>query len=188
VGPLLIVSLFYGLAFTIFQTVFSLFVDKQLGLGPEATGYLLTYVGVLVVIVQGGGITLLTRRFTDKQLILASSVLLSFSLLIWAFTTTVAWLLVALAPMALSGGVLGVAINSALTKSVFPEEVGGTLGIAASWGSLVRVISPVVGGFLLGRAGPAAPGVLGAALMVWLIPFIWRRVLLVSDPRCPETV
>jgi DHA1 family tetracycline resistance protein-like MFS transporter len=188
VGPLLIVSLFFGLAFTIFQTIFSLFVDKQLGLGPEATGYLLTYAGVVIVAVQGGGIALLTRRFTDKQLVFGGSVLHTLSLLAWAFTPTVGWLLMVLAPIALSGGVLGVVTNSALTKCVLPEEVGGTLGIAASWGSLVRVIAPVAGGFLLGRFGSAAPGLLGVALMIWLVPFIWRRVLLVSDPKCPAPV
>jgi DHA1 family tetracycline resistance protein-like MFS transporter len=188
VGPLLIIRLFYGLAFTIFQTVFALFADKRLGLGAEQTGYLLTYVGVLIVAIQGGGISLLTRRFSDKQLIFSSTILLTLSLLAWAFTPSVGWLLVVMAPVALSGGVLNVVTNSALTKSVYPEEVGGTLGIAASWGSLVRVVSPVVGGFLLDKVSPAGPGVLGVLLMAWLIPYILRRVLFVPDVDCPAEV
>ena len=188
VGPLLITRLFYGLAFTIFQTVFALFVDKRLGLGAEQTGYLLTYVGVLIVAIQGGGISLLTRRFSDKQLIFGATILLALSLLAWAFTPSVGWLLAVMAPLALSGGVLNVVTNSALTKSVYPQEVGGTLGIAASWGSLVRVVSPVVGGLLLDRVSPAGPGVLGVLLMAWLIPYIWRRVLFVPDVACPAEV
>jgi DHA1 family tetracycline resistance protein-like MFS transporter len=188
VGPLLTTRLFYGLAFTIFQTVFALFVDKKLGLGAEQTGYLLTYVGVLIVAIQGGGIGLLTRRFSDKQLIFGSTILLTLSLLAWAFTPSVGWLLAVMAPLALSGGVLNVVTNSALTKSVYPQEVGGTLGIAASWGSLVRVVSPVVGGFLLDKVSPAGPGVLGVLLMAWLIPYIWRRALFVPDVACPAEV
>lgn len=111
---------------------------------------------------------------------------IGFLLLGWA--DSLWWLLVVLAPTALSGGGLGVATNSALTKSVFPEEVGGTLGIAASWGSLVWVVLPVAGAFLLEKVTPAAPGLLGVLLMIWLIPFVWKRILSVPDLACPVRV
>ncbi len=186
VGPLLHVSLFYGLAFTVFQTVFSLFAQKRLGLDAQATSYVFTYVGLLIVAIQGGGMGLLTKRFSEKQLIFGGSVLLALSLLTWALTPTLWLLLVVLAPLALAGGVLNVAINAALTKSVYPEEVGGTLGLSAALGSLDRVISPIVGAFLLDNVGAAAPGVLGALLMAWLVSYTWRRVLFVPDLACPE--
>jgi DHA1 family tetracycline resistance protein-like MFS transporter len=186
VGPLLHVSLFYGLAFTVFQTVFSLFAQKRLGLDAQATSYVFTYVGLLIVAIQGGGMGLLTKRFSEKQLIFGGSVLLALSLLAWALTPTLWLLLVVLAPLALAGGVLNVAINAALTKSVYPEEVGGTLGLSAALGSLDRVISPIVGAFLLDNVGAAAPGVLGALLMAWLVSYTWRRVLFVPDLECPE--
>jgi len=186
VGPLLHVSLFYGLAFTVFQTIFSLFAQKRLGLDAQATSYVFTYVGLLIVAIQGGGMGLLTKRFSEKQLIFGGSVLLALSLLAWALTPTLWLLLVVLAPLALAGGVLNVAINAALTKSVYPEEVGGTLGLSAALGSLDRVISPIVGAFLLDNVGAAAPGVLGALLMAWLVSYTWRRVLFVPDLACPE--
>jgi DHA1 family tetracycline resistance protein-like MFS transporter len=146
----------------------------------------LTYVGVLVVLVQGVGIRLLVRRFTDKQLVFGGSILLAFSLLAWALTPSLGVLLVVLAPLALASGVLRVAVNSALTRSVWPEEVGGTLGLSASLGSLARILSPTVGGFLLGRVGAPAPGVLAALLMGWLIYYTWKRVLFVPDLACPQ--
>ena len=185
VGPLLIVRLFYGLAFTMFTTIFSLYADKRLGLDAQSTGYVLTYVGLLVVAVQGGGIRPLVKRFSEKQLIFGGAILLTVSLLAWAFAPSLVTVLVVLAPLALAGSVLNVATNSSLTKSVYPEEVGGTLGLASSWDSLTRVLAPVVGGFLLGRISPAAPGLLGVLLVVWLVPFIWRRILFVPDLSCP---
>ncbi len=42
-------------------------------------------------------------------------------------------LLLVLLPISFGGGVLNTVINSALSKSVYPEEIGGTLGLAASW-------------------------------------------------------
>ena len=188
VGPLLNFRLFFGLAFTMFQTIFALFAQKRLGLDVQATSYVLTYVGLLVVAVQGGGIGLLTKRFSDKQLVFGGTVMLAVSLLAWAFTPNVWLLLVILAPVALSGGVLNVVSNSALTKSVYPEEIGGTLGLSAALGSLARIVTPILGGFLIDAIGPGAPGVLGALVMAWLIAFVWRRILYVPDLSCPAEV
>lgn len=187
VGPLLRFRLFYGLAFTMFQTIFALFAQKRLGLGAQSTSYVLTYVGILVVLVQGGGIGLLTKRFEDRPLILAASVLLALALLAWAFTPSVWFLLVVLVPLALAGGVLNVISSSALTKSVQAKEVGGTLGLSASLGSLARAVSPIAGGFLIDTLGPAAPGIVGAVVMIWLVFVSWQRILVVSD-ACPVPV
>jgi len=68
---------------------------------------------------------------------------------------------------------------------VYPEEVGGTLGLAGALDSLTRIVSPVVGGFLLDNVSTAAPGILGALLMAWLIFYTWRRILFVPDLECP---
>ncbi len=185
VGPLLQTQLFFSLAFTLFETVFSLFARERLGLDARTTSFVLTYVGILVVLVQGVGIRLLVRRFTDKQLVFGGSALLALSLLAWAFSPSLGVLLVVLAPLALASGVLRVAVNTALTHSVWPEEVGGTLGLSAALNSLTRVVAPTVGGFLLGRVGTFAPGVLGALLMTWLVYYTWKRVLFVPDLACP---
>lgn len=185
VGPLLQAQLVYSLAFTIFETTFALFAQSRLGLDARATSFVLTYVGVLVVLVQGVGIRLLVRRFNDKQLVFGGGALLAFSLLAWALSPSLWVLLAVLVPLALASGVLRVAINTALTRSVWPEEVGGTLGLSAALNSLARVISPTVGGFLLGRVGAPAPGLLGALLMVWLVYYAWRRILFVPDLQCP---
>jgi DHA1 family tetracycline resistance protein-like MFS transporter len=186
VGPLLNIMLFFSLAFTIFETMFSLFSFKRLNLDARATSYILTYVGLLVVAVQAGGMGILIKRFSEKQLIFGGNLLLAMSLLGWALTTRIWWLLLVLAPLALASGSLRVSINSALTKSVYPEEVGGTLGLSAGLGSLARVISPISGAFLMENYGTAAPGLIAALLMLILVPFTWRRVLFVPDLACPQ--
>lgn len=184
VGPLLGVVLIYGLAFTIFQTMFSLFTQQKLGFTAQATSYVLTYVGVLVVLVQGGGIRWLSARFTDKQLILSGAILLSVGLLGWAFSYSLAMLLLALAPLALASGMLRVSTNSALTKSVHPTEVGGILGLSASFNSFSAVIAPLIGSFLLAEISPAGPGVAGALLMVVVVIITWKLIYQTPDTDC----
>jgi DHA1 family tetracycline resistance protein-like MFS transporter len=162
-----------------------LFVQIRLGLNAQTTSYVLTYVGVVIAAVQGGGIALLTRRYSDKQLIFAGTIGLSLALLAWAFVPSVWFLLAVQIPIALSAGVLGVVSSSALTKSVYREEVGGTLGLSAALDSLTRIVSPTLGGLLIDRLGTPAPGVLGALIMAGLIAFTWRRILFVPDLECP---
>jgi DHA1 family tetracycline resistance protein-like MFS transporter len=185
VGPLLVHRFFYGLAFTAFQTLFSLFVQRRLGFTAQTTSYLFTYVGVLIALVQGVGVGLLTERFSDKRLLFASTIVLAGSLLAYAFTPNVWVLLAVVAAIASSSGVLVPVAGSALSKSVSPEEVGGTLGLGAALDGLNRVLAPILGGLLLDALGTPAPGVAGALIMGGLIIFTWRRILAVPDQECP---
>jgi DHA1 family tetracycline resistance protein-like MFS transporter len=184
VGPLLNVVLIFGLALTIFETIFSLFTQKKLGLTAQTTSYVLTYVGVLIVLVQGGGIRLLNARFSDRQLIFGGSILLSAGLLGWALSPSLEILLVAMVPVALASGMLRVSTNSALTKTVYQSEVGGILGLSSSMNSFTRVISPLIGSFLLAEISPAAPGIVGALLMVGVAIYTGQRILNVPDLDC----
>jgi len=185
VGPLLHARFFFGLASSTFQTIFALYAQYRLQLNAQTTGYVLAYVGLLVVLVQGVAIGRLTARFSESRLILSAAALLSFSLLAWALTPSVPILLIVLIPNSLATGVLNTVLTSALSKAVYPEEVGGTLGLAASLESFTRVIAPSLGGVLLARLGTWAPGAFGALLMVWLTTFVWRRLIVSPDPPLP---
>jgi DHA1 family tetracycline resistance protein-like MFS transporter len=165
VGPLLNIRFFFALAAALFQTIFTLWAKDRLGLSAQTTAYILAYVGLLLVIVQGGVVGRLSKRYSDRQLIFWSILIQVPALLLWAFTPSVPVLLLVLIPLAFSTGVLNTIINTSLTRVVGPEEIGGTLGISASLESLSRIISPAVGGWLLGNVGTWAPGVLASLIM-----------------------
>jgi DHA1 family tetracycline resistance protein-like MFS transporter len=74
--------------------------------------------------------------------------------------------------------VLNTVIQSAITKSVSREEVGGILGITGSLEAINRVLAPSFGGLLLQNLGTWAPGVFSAILMVWVVSFAYRRIIL----------
>ena len=175
-GPLLITRFFFGLSFAIFQTIFSLYALRRFNLGPTETGLILTYVGVLSVIVQGWLVGRLSPRFRDDVLIFYSVVIMAVSLLGWALTPSVAILLIVLAPTAFAGGVLNTILSSALTKTVQPQEIGGILGLSASIESATRVIAPTLGGVLLERLGAWSPGAFSALLLTGLIFYVWVTI------------
>lgn len=186
VGPLLHITFFFGLAFAMLQTMFSLYALNRFELEARSTGYILTYVGVLSVVVQGALIGPLTRRFSENTLILACIGVMAVSLLGWALAPNVPVLLVVLAPVAFSGGVLNTTLRSAVTKAVHRDEVGGILGVQTSIESATRVIAPSLGGLLIGTLGTAAPGIFGALLLGTLLSFTWRR--LVRERRSAPTI
>jgi DHA1 family tetracycline resistance protein-like MFS transporter len=184
-GTLLRARFSYMLAFTTFTANFALYAQYRLGLTDQATSYILTYIGLLVVLVQGFAIGRLTARFRETRLIFSAVTLMAFMLLAWAFVPSVPVLLVVLAPLALSSGVLNTVVNSSITKSVYQEEVGGALGLSSSLDSLTRVIAPAMGGFLLEQLGPSALGLFGALILAWVVFYVWRWLIVHPAPPLP---
>ncbi len=175
-GSLLITRFFFGVAFAIFQTIFSLYALTKFNLTAAQTGYVLTYVGVLSVITQGFLVGQITNKFRDDALIVACVGLMAISMIGWALAPTVLVLLIVLAPTSLAGGILNTLLSSTLTKAVTPQEIGGILGLAASVDSSTRIVAPILGGALLQQLGTWAPGAFGAIVMAGLFIYVWISI------------
>lgn len=176
-GSLLITRFFFSLAFAIFQTIFSLYALTKFNLTARDTGFVLTYVGVLSVIVQGFLVGRLTDRFREDHLIVFAVGLMAISLAGWALAPSVFWLLVVLAPTSISGGILNTLLSSTLSKAVAMQEMGGILGLSASVESSTRIIAPVLGGALLEKVGAWSPGAFGAIVMTGVTIYVVTKIL-----------
>lgn len=86
------------------------------------------------------------------------------------------WILGALIPVAIGGGVLQPTINSLITKRVAPVEIGGMLGISAAFLSAANALAPVLGGAVFQAAGPTVLFLLWGALMAALLFAAVRRL------------
>ena len=175
-GSILITRFFFGLAFATFQTIFSLYALARFNLSPRDTGFVLTYVGVLAVIVQGFLVGRLTSAYREDLLITVAVVLFGFALLGWALAPSLLWLYVIMTPTAMAGGLLNTLLSSTLTKAVAPHEIGGILGLSAAVESSTRIIAPILGGVLLQQVGTWAPGIFGAVLMAGVCVFVFNTI------------
>ncbi len=175
-GSLFIAGFFFGLAGSMLPTIFPLQVLVKFNMTPLDTGLVLTYVGILSVIMQGFLVGRLTHRFREDALIVISAFFMGVGFLGWALAPTVFWIYVITTPLALCGGLLGTLFSSTLTKSVEPHEIGGILGLFAALDSLTRVIAPILGGFLLQQVGTWAPGAFSATLMTGVSIFILTKI------------
>ena len=85
-------------------------------------------------------------------------------------------LLIAMIPASIGGGVLQPSINSSLTKRVTADDVGGTLGISASFFSAANAISPLVMGAVFQWVGAGAPFMIGGVILLVLWAFARRSI------------
>lgn len=86
------------------------------------------------------------------------------------------WLLVASLPAAVGGAVLHPAINSLISKSANPAEVGGTLGVSAAAYSAANAIAPLFYGTLFQAFGGPVPFFVGGLILAGLWFFAPRVV------------
>ncbi len=182
VGPLLYNRFFFSLAFAIFTTVFAIYAEFEMKLSTRLIAYLLTYVGVLMVLVQGVFIGRLTRIFSEGSLLFYSIPLMVAALVGWALVKDVVALAVVLLPLAVASGVFNTVINSSLSKAVLEEEVGGTLGLSMAIDSFTRILAPSAGSYLLASFGSWAPGTVAALLLCLVIPYAWKRFVASPHP------
>ncbi|NTU71418.1 MAG: MFS transporter [Coriobacteriia bacterium] len=184
VGPLMAVRIVIGFTFAVFEGGFSLWAANALGLTATQNGLFLAYVGVISVIIQLVLIKPLTKRFSDPQLITWSTLLAAVMLLAWGFSPNLVVLAALMPFLSLGMAVANTILGSALTKSVYPDEVGGVIGLSTATGSLTRIPAPFVAGLLLGVAG-WGPGVLAGALTLMIVPFAYRRLIQRPDAPLP---
>lgn len=184
VGPLLWTRLGFAIAFNAFQTVFPLYALKKFGLDAQQTGYILAYIGIVLVVMQGGAIGPLAARFKESNLLVVFLAFAAVGMIGWAFAQSVPWLLVAMFPMAIGAGSFNALINSSISKSVRPEEIGGMLGFGAGLESSTRIIMPALASYLLGRFGPSTPGILGSVVMIVVVAYAY--VSLISIGQAPD--
>jgi DHA1 family tetracycline resistance protein-like MFS transporter len=185
VGPLLWVRIVIGFTFAIFEGGFTLWAGMGLKLGARDLGLVLAYVGVLQIIIQTGMIKPLTRRFTDAQLLVTAVPLAAVSLLVWGLAPGI-WALIAVLPfLSLGMAVSNTIVGSALTKAVYPDEVGGIIGLSTSVGSLTRIPAPSLAGLLLQSTGVWAPGVLAGLVTAAIVPYAYARLIRRPDAPLP---
>jgi DHA1 family tetracycline resistance protein-like MFS transporter len=85
------------------------------------------------------------------------------------------WILVAMIPAAVGGGLLSPSINSLITKRA-GTEVGSTLGVSSALVSTANAITPIVGGSIFSILGSTAPFLIGGIVLGGLY-FVARQTV-----------
>lgn len=153
-------------AITQMEVCFAIFMLARFGLGAREAGWLLAFMGIIMVLIQGGLIGRLSKRFGEPKLILAGTLLMGLGLVAFAFSFKIAFVFVSLGLLAVGNGITNPSLSSLASKGARAESRGATMGVYQSAGSLARVIGPPIAGLAYDRYGMKAPFLMAGALML----------------------
>ncbi|MGB0715534.1 MAG: MFS transporter [Phycisphaerae bacterium] len=159
-------------AFVMLEATFAYLCLRNLQADQKDVAWLFAYIGVLIVIVQGGLVGRLARRFGEARLICIGPFLTGAGMLLIASvpdfqSVSLAWwlLLLACIPIAGGNGLTNPNLTALISKQAPADRQGGTLGVAQGLGALARAIAPPIGGWLFDQS-PSAPYLAGGTLFL----------------------
>jgi MFS family permease len=166
----------FTFAFAAFTSGFGLFAERRLTwdgkpFGAREVGGVFAYAGFLGLILQGGLIGRLVKKFGERPLVVAGffSATVGYALLAGSFL--VPTVLGAATISAFGNGVLRPALTSLITQQVGRGEQGTVLGLTQSLLSLAQITAPAIFGLLISHNllwewGLGAAAVTALALVV----------------------
>lgn len=146
-------------SFSIMTTAFVLYTQYRFGYNEQENGWLFAFIGALSAVLQGGAVGVLTKKFGEKRLVVAGSVVMMAALFVVPFVSPaiggLVGLLAGLACFAFGNSISNPALTTLGSLYSPPDEQGAGLGILQSSASLARAVGPALAGVLLYSA--AAP-------------------------------
>jgi len=165
IGRLLAATFLSTLAFVAMEATFALLGQTRFGLDTSRLGLVFTFVGVVMVIVQGGLVGRLAPRFGERALATAGALVMAASLGALPLVHSLGAALGVLAGLAVGQGLTTPMLATLLSRATDADEQGGTLGLGQSLAAAARAVGPIGAGWLYDRA-VAAPYGAAAAVMV----------------------
>jgi MFS family permease len=144
----------YQLAFACFTSGFALFAERRFTwqghpFTPREIGFTYAFGALVGLVVQGGLIGRLVKRFGEAKLVISGLITLGVGYTALGHVEPIAGLLVAIALGSFGNAVLRPTLTSLLSQSVSKEEQGAALGIFQSLASLAAITAAPISGWLI---------------------------------------
>ncbi|NXT27254.1 S22AI protein, partial [Syrrhaptes paradoxus] len=178
-----IVKVFSGLPVGLFLIMFSIISMDFFGLEAVEAGYLMSYFGVLQMVVQGLVIGKLTSYCTERTLLRLSVFVFAGVGLGMALMRTVWHYCIVAVPLIFAFSMLSTITDSILTKAVPSSDTGTMLGICASVQPLTRTVGPTIGGVLYKQFGVSSFGYLQLIVNIGLFVYLLKNKVPLSETK-----
>jgi len=146
----------FSFAFSAFFSGFALFAERRFTRSgapwtAAEVGYLFMFSGFLGIILQGGILGRLVKRYGEYRLTIAgfAAGVLAYLMIGLAPAANIPYLVGVTVIAAFANGVLRPVITARITKAVGRHEQGVALGISGSLSSLAMALAPPTGGAML---------------------------------------
>lgn len=153
-------------SFTITEGTLALWINDILQSGPRQVGQILAVAGIANIIIQGGLIGRLVKKFGEQKIIASGMILTMLGITIIIINHNFIGLLIAITFISSGLGLHNPASQSLISQTAQAQDKGLTLGLAQSLSSLARALGPALGGFLFQYSGLQSPYLLSITLSV----------------------
>ncbi|XP_051659990.1 solute carrier family 22 member 18 isoform X1 [Manacus candei] len=178
-----IVKVLAGLPIGLFMIMFSIISMDFFGLEAVESGYLMSYFGVLQMVVQGLVVGKLTNHCTEMTLLKLSVFVFAGVGLGMALMRTVWHYCIIAVPLVFAFSMLATITDSILTKAVPSSDTGAMLGICASVQPLTRTVGPTIGGVLYKQFGVSSFGYLQLVVNIGLFVYLLKSKISLRETK-----
>jgi MFS family permease len=148
-GGLYIQFFIYTFAFSAFTSGFALFAERRLDWNQKQVGYVFAYAGLLGILLQGGLMKRLVKKFGERRLVISGFLTGIVGYLVLGTAETTAVVLLAATISSFGNGVVRPSLTSLISQAVGRHEQGVAIGISGSLSSLAMTLAPPTGGVML---------------------------------------
>jgi MFS family permease len=173
------------------QVSLGLLAEARLGWTATEVGHLFGLYGLMALIVQGGAIGKISRRYPSVNVLVGGTVLIGLGMALIGVAHSTTTLVVGVALAGLGAGLTNPTLASLASQHAGPGQQGAILGFAQSAGGAARSVGPVWSGFLFARLGAAAPFLAGALAAMLSLAIAWtlrRHTLAAPAPDKVEEI
>jgi multidrug resistance protein len=163
--PILVFFMF-NVSFTSFEVVMPLFASKRYGFTSLEYGYLFAYMGVMIIIMQGGMVGIVVKKLGDYNTLRLGLLILSITMLLIPVGNWLPWVFIVLFFLAIGQGIATPTSSAIISINSRADEQGEILGISQGVGSLARMAGPLGGGFVFSTFGEMLPYVVCCLVML----------------------
>jgi DHA1 family tetracycline resistance protein-like MFS transporter len=147
-GRLIAVVACTGLAQFVLYTCWVLYTTFKFGWGPLENGWSLAAVGVVSAIVQGLLLGRILKVVSPRRLAVLGLLSSTVAYALWGAATQ-SWMMFAIIFVNLLGATVASAIQSIISSAADAQSQGKTLGAVGGLNSLMAVMAPAIGAFIL---------------------------------------
>ena len=163
IAGLLFALFLYQVAHDSLPAVWMFYTQHKFGWGPAETGWSLTFVGIMTVIVMAGLTGYAVPKLGERRAIVLGFTLMTLGFLGYALVPQ-GWMIYPALVIGSLGGIANPAMQSVMSKQAGPNSQGELQGAMASLASIAAIISPIFMTQLFSYfSTPAAPVVFPGA-------------------------
>ena len=190
IGILIVLFATFNLAFSMFETTFPIFaIQVNSTINTETIGELFFFIGIIIVLVQGGVIRPMVKKYGERVTMLIGMAILLIGYLVIPYMFDVPGMAIVLVPFAIGEGLITPSLSSLLSKEAPLDKQGLILGLNQGISSLMRICGVLLAGILFTFYFQLSYWIGSIILFIVILLAVWKlHTLPESEETDPKNV